>query len=261
MRFKIILPVILLFTCCKSKDGDYTLFTPDQDVQMGAMMHEQIVADKINFNILDTVQYSQAYAGLQAIRDSILLSQKFLHREEFPWNIYILKNDDVCNAFCTPGGYIYVYTGLIKFLESEDELAGVMGHEMAHADMRHGTDQLTKTYGIKILITLITGGDYSQFADIGAGILNLSFSRSDEREADEKSVEYLSTTAYNASAFASFFKKLDEKGESPGMLQFLSTHPNPGNRVENILNKAKELQPAGHAKQNKSLDALRKALL
>jgi predicted Zn-dependent protease len=57
-----------------------------------------------------------------------------VHSKDFSWRIRIIANDSVLNAFCTPGGYIYFYTGILKYLESEDQLAGVMGHEMAHAE-------------------------------------------------------------------------------------------------------------------------------
>ena len=69
----------------------------------------------------------------------------------------LIDDDKTLNAFCTPGGFIYVYTGLIKFLDSEDQLAGVMGHEIAHAALRHSTRQMTKVYGVQTLLQVATG--------------------------------------------------------------------------------------------------------
>lgn len=238
-KFLLFLIVVSLVSC-KSKDGDYTFFSASDDVKMGAAMHQQIANDA-KFNILDTAKYKTAYQTLYSIRDAILNSGKILHKDEFEWNLYIVKDDSVNNAFCTPGGYIYVYTGLIKFLQTEEELAGVIGHEMAHADMRHSTDQMTKAYGLKVLIALIAGEDYSQYLEAGESLLQLSFSRSDEKEADLKSVSYLCETDYKASAFAQFFKRIQETEQDARMLQFLSTHPNPENRVENIIAEWKKL--------------------
>lgn len=226
--------IVVSLVSCKSKDGDYTFFSAADDVKMGAAMHQQILNDT-KFKILDSSEYKIAYQRLHNIRDAILKSGKILHKDEFEWNLYIVKDDSVTNAFCTPGGYIYVYTGLIKFLNTEEELAGVIGHEMAHADLRHSTDQMTKAYGLKVLIALIAGEDYSQYLEAGESLLQLSFSRSDEKEADLKSVSYLCNTDYNASAFAGFFKRMQETEKNSRMLQFLSTHPNPENRVENII--------------------------
>jgi len=70
------------------------------------------------------------------------------HKDDFAWQVKIIDDPETLNAFATPGGYIYVYTGLIKFLDTEDQLAGVMGHEIAHADLRHSTRQMTSSYGV-----------------------------------------------------------------------------------------------------------------
>lgn len=232
--------LIIFLVSCKSKDGDYTIFSPNEDVALGLQMHEQIMSGNNTFPVLDKESYSVAYEKLNDITNAILGSSHILHHEEFKWEVTIIDNDSILNAFCTPGGYIYVYTGLIKFLDTEDELAGVLGHEIAHADLRHATDQMTKSYGLRLIVGLLTGGQGDFFASLGMGLLNLSFSRGDEREADAYSVIYLNDTDYDPRGFASFFEKLSEKGESMGALQFLSTHPNPENRVKEIEQKWKE---------------------
>ncbi len=139
------------------------------------------------------------------------------------------------NAFATPGGYMYFYTGLIKFLDNEAELGGVMGHEMTHAAKRHSTNQLTKVYGLQLLISIVLGQNPNMLAqmaaDIASGLAALAFSRDHEYQADEYSVKYLYQTSYDARGVAGFFEKLDSQSNPP---EFLSTHPNPGNRVEKI---------------------------
>ena len=165
---------------------------------------------------------------------------------EFPWKVTIINDDKTLNAFATPGGYIYVYTGLIKFLDSEHQLAGVMGHEIAHSAQRHSTRQMTKAYGASALVSIVTGkSDPGQLEQIALAILNLRFSRNHETEADTYSVNYLCGTTYKADGAAGFFQKLE--GQSASVPEFLSTHPNPGNRVENIQRKAKELGCSGNA--------------
>ena len=123
----------------------------------------------------------------------------------------IIHDDSTLNAFCTPGGYIYVFTGLIHYLDSEDQLAGVMGHEIAHADRRHSTDQMTKQYGISLLLSAI-GGDESAIAQVASGLLLLKYGRGAESEADEFSVRYLCPTEYNAAGGAGFFEKIEAAG-------------------------------------------------
>jgi predicted Zn-dependent protease len=179
---------------------------------------------------------------------SILNSGQVKYRNEFVWESYIIHDDNVLNAFCTPGGYIYVYTGLIKFLETESDLAGVLGHEIAHADRRHSTAQLTKLYGIEILSAIALGEKSSTTAaQIAKSLVSLKFSRSHESDADEHSVKYLCPTTYKADGAASFFQKLLDSEQAGNVPEFLSTHPAPANRVADITAHKTELQCKGTA--------------
>lgn len=227
--------VILLFALgCQSRDGDYTLFTEEEDKELGARFAQQIALDPGQFPVLERGDYAGLYSELESMRDRILASGHILHRDEFAWKLHVIDNDSIYNAFCTPGGYIYIYTGLIRFVASADELAGILAHEIAHADLRHSTDQMTKTYGVRILASILTGGDAEILTQLGINLLGLSFSRGDEEEADLMAVRYLSDTEYDPRAFTAFFKRLEARGETMGPLQFLSTHPNPENRIEKI---------------------------
>jgi len=230
----VIASFLLLLTSCQSKDGDFTVFTPSDDLALGKKISAQIANDPANFPILEKSQFPQLYTHLEKIMSEIIQSDDILHKEELAWELKVIHNDTIYNAFCTPGGFIYVYTGLIRFVESEDELAGIIAHEVAHGDLRHSTDQLTKVYGLKLLVSLLIDGDAVMLANLGVNLLGLKFSRGDESEADIYAVRYLSDTPYNPVAFADFFKRLQSKGEDPGIFQFLSTHPDPGNRVEKI---------------------------
>ncbi len=215
---------------CKKKK--LNIFSLQDDINLGRQLEAEIAANPQEFPILPESQYPQAYDYIRGLRDSVLNTGTVKYKNEFDWNIYIIDSD-VLNAFCAPGGYIYFYTGLIKFLDTEDELMGVLGHEIAHADRRHSTSQLTKQYGIGTLLSVLTGGDPGTLAQIAAGLISLKFSRTDETEADEYSVRYLCPTTYNAAGAAGFFTKIEDVA-GPTPPQFLSTHPNPGNRVQAI---------------------------
>ena len=232
--------LIFLLSSCQSKDGDFNIFSTDEDVNLGKQYAAQIENDPHDFPLLDEEEYAEAYKSVRAIAHNITRSPHLLYPDEFAWEVRIIQNDSVLNAFCTPGGYIYVYTGLIKFLDSEDQLAGVLGHEIAHADLRHSTEQMTKQYGVGLLLRLIFGSS-STLSSIVGSLVNLSFSRHDETEADMQSVVYLNDTDYDPRGVARFFERLESQGETLGQVQFLSTHPNPINRVENIFNKWKNL--------------------
>ncbi len=246
--------LLLLFGCTTNEKGEIqiNLFTLEDDIQLGKDLRDEIAADPENYPILDSTEYYEAYAHIYEIRDTILAAGtcsddqysnqvdcedtennwtgEIEHVDDFDWELYIIDDDEVLNAFCAPGGYIYVYTGLMKFLEYEDELAGVLAHEIAHADLRHSTEQLTKAYGISVLLDILFDGDPTLLSEIAAGLASLSFSREDEVEADSASVDYLCNTDYAADGAAGFFEKL----ESIELPDFLSTHPNSDTRVDDI---------------------------
>lgn len=219
------------------------LMNISQDIQMGQAAVQEIEGKPTEYPILDSASNPVAYGHIYRIRNNILNSGKVYYKNEFPWRIRIIKDDNTLNAFCTPGGYIYVYTGIIKYLDNETQLAGVMGHEIAHADRRHSANQMLKQYGLQTLIDIFTSGSTQQIAEIGGKLIALSFSRSDETEADDYSVRYLYGTEYDPQGAKYFFQKI---GGSQGVPEFLSTHPNPTNRVVNIEDTWKCLGSGGN---------------
>ena len=234
------LPVLVLMTTvilssCNKDDNGVNIFTVEDDKQLGLQMKEEILGNPGEYPLLQASQYPEAYEHMMQVRDAILSSGEVDFDSEFAWEVYIIKNDTTLNAFCTPGGYIYFYTGLIKFLDNDAQFAGVMGHEMAHAAERHSTQQMTKAYGLTMLLSVVLGENPNMIAqmvaELAAGVTSLAFSRDDEYEADEFSVKYLYETSYDARGVAGFFEKMIGQPEPP---EFLSTHPNSENRVEKI---------------------------
>lgn len=240
---------LLFFLGACDKDGNINFFSINEDLKIGQQVATEIESDP-TVKVLSETQYAEAYSYIRNLTNKVLASNDITYRTEFPWRVKIIQDDKTLNAFCAPGGYIYVYTGLIKYLDTEDQLAGVMGHEIAHADKRHVTDNMTKAYGYETLFAIFFGDDQGQLADIAKGLINLKYSRNAEREADDYSVLYLCDTEYQANGAAGFFEKIINEGQSGGTPEFLSTHPNPDNRVESINNKAKAencgIQPSGN---------------
>lgn len=234
----------------------FNLFTVEQDKQLGLQVAMEIESKPAEYPILDSATNVSAYKYIYDIRNKILATGKVTHKDEFAWRIRIVKDDETLNAFCTPGGYIYVYTGIIKYLDNEAELAGVMGHEMGHADLRHSTRQMTKIFGIQILVNA-TLGDSSAVADITTALIGLKFSRDHETEADRMSVEYLCGTDWPADGAAGFFEKI-EASDGVGVPEWLSTHPSPQNRIQNYHTWAIELACPGKEKFEQRYAAFKK---
>ncbi|WP_109830297.1 M48 family metalloprotease [Reichenbachiella versicolor] len=230
-----------LFTSCE--DG-VVLFSIEDDKQLGAQTAAQIASDPEQFPILPRQGNEAAYSYLQNMTDQILNSGEVKYRNEFVWKLHII-DQDVLNAFATPGGYIYVYTGLIKYLNTVDDLAGVMGHEIAHSDNRHSSKALQRQYGVQILLSILLGNDPGTLAQIAgslAGTIDgLKFSQKNEADADDQSVIYLSSTDYACNGAATFFEQLLADGSVSSGPSFLSTHPSPDNRVADINSKATDI--------------------
>lgn len=236
---------VFYISSCDKDDPSINIFSIQDDISLGQQMEQEILSNPTEYPLVDSASYPIPYQEVYKVRDDILNSGKIKYKTEFPWKVRIIKNDDVLNAFCTPGGYIYIYTGILKFMQSEDEFAGVLGHEMAHADRRHSTDQLTKQYGLQVLFDIVLGKNQGAISEMTKGLIGLSFSRTAENEADEYSVKYLCPTSFNADGGAKFFQRLidmDQAGDTPA---FLSTHPSPDNRIENFHNQKTSLGCTG----------------
>jgi predicted Zn-dependent protease len=243
MRRAIVVPslALTLVACDDSVVGDLNLFTVRDDKELGAQLDAEIEANPDEYGpILDRTEYADAYAHLDRIRDELLATGEVEYADQFEWETHLIHDDEVLNAFCAPGGYIYVYTGLLRYLDVEDHFSGVMGHEIAHAANRHSTEQMTKAYGVQTLLEVVLGKQGGGvIGDLASGLVGLEFSREDETEADEYSVIYLCETDWAADGTAGFFEKLESEGgyEIP---EFLSTHPSSESRVRDIRAEARE---------------------
>jgi beta-barrel assembly-enhancing protease len=217
------------------------IFSDKDDVELGKEMDKQIKSDPQQFPMLVGHQDLKEYVS--GIGKYIIdTSPKIKKKNIYPYNFQII-NDTIINAFCTPGGFIYVYTGLMRFIDNEATLAGIVAHEIAHAERRHVTQRLTAYYGVSVLLSFILGGNPSFLSELAAnlfvGLAFLKNSRDDEAEADYYSIQYLRSTKYYPGAITFFFDKIKEeekkKGKTPGDLdRLLSTHPLPDDRIQAV---------------------------
>ena len=170
------------------------------------------------------------------------------HRPQLAYDLKIL-DASVVNAFAVPGGYVYFTRGILAVLNSEAELAAVMGHEIGHIAARHSAQQYSKAQltqlGLGVGSIFLDSPVVTSLAQLGVGMLFLRFSRDNEREADDLGVEYSSKVGYDATQMAAFFETLERMNpgsDRSGLPGWFSTHPSPEGRVQAVRAKAKEWQ-------------------
>jgi len=152
-------------------------------------------------------------------------------RPDLPYTFQIVQDDSI-NAFATMGGFVYIHTGLMEEAANEAELAGVLAHEIGHIGGRHAVNQM-RQIALAQGIAGALGVDQNALVNIGVQLaLSLPNSRSDEYDADQRGFRTMGQAGYAQSGLVSFMRKLDE--QSGARPEFLSTHPDPGNRVENL---------------------------
>ena len=233
--------------CAGRRPGDplkpgFNVYSKDQDVQLGRQAAQQ-VAQQVD--IVDNKRLQQYIDGIGA------RLAKQPGAANYPYE-FTLINDPGINAFALPGGPIFVNTGLISAAENEAQVAGVLAHEIAHVALRHATSQASKANLLQFPATLAAamigqGSIGAQVGQMGLGLglnaLMLRYSRGAEEEADALGARIMAAAGYNPIEMARFFEKLQGEGE-PRAPQFLSSHPDPGNRVQNVQAEIGTLPPA-----------------
>ena len=208
---------------------EFTLVTPAQEAAIGREGYNAVATE---YGVYDD-------AALAAYVDSV--GRKVARASEqpdLPWK-FTLLDDPVVNAFAMPGGYIYVTRGLLAHMQSEAQLAGVLGHEIGHVTARHSAKQITQQQiaglGLGIAAAVSpTFRRYGSAAEQGLGLLMLKYSRDDESQADELGVRYASVSGYDPREIPGTYRTLQRIAERAGqsLPQYMSTHPDPGQRAE-----------------------------
>jgi predicted Zn-dependent protease len=169
-----------------------------------------------------------------------LIRSTNVQNSEYKFDFHLLNDDRTINAFALPGGQIFITAALFKALKNEDQLAGVLGHEIGHVVGRHSNAQMAKSGFIQQLfqgIGLLIGGDGGaggmNAAQMVGNMLSMKYGRDDELESDKLAVEYLLAANYKPEEMIGVMEILKEAGGGK-QPELMSTHPDPGNRIEHI---------------------------
>ena len=227
----------------------------------GKTQHVNITAEQeIAIGLESTPAMIQQYGGLhpdpQGQKFVKEVGQKVVQSSSaketpYEYDFHLLNDPDVINAFALPGGQVFITAALFNKLESEDQLAGVLGHEVGHVVARHGAERIAQmelTQGLTGA-AVVASGDYNtaQAAQLIANLVNMSYGRDQELEADNLGVRFMTQTGYQPEALLGVMKILEEASGGQSQPEFLSTHPSPANRMEKIkeaIEQYKDLAPA-----------------
>lgn len=239
MRHILIAAVLSLTACTMMQRSQTeqivaaTLISDQQETDLGFQVHEEL--KKENTKFLENPDVGFYVSGLV----QKLLPLASADRPNVKWQYFVIDDPKTVNAFATPGGRIYVYTGLLLTAESEAEIIGVLGHELGHVVARHSARQLVAAKGLETVGSMALGKNPSDIAVLAAGLVGkgsiMAYGRDMELEADQYGAKYANAAGYDPRGLATFFEKLKAKGDLPEFLTFLSTHPSNTERIEKIV--------------------------
>ena len=243
LRLPLVLTVVaaLLLGCVTTGPGGKTsliIIPTSQEVGIGQGMAQQIAqSEKISPDEEWQTYLNEVGQKIAAVCD----------RKDIEYHFTVIESDQI-NAFAAPGGFIYFYTGLLKKMESEAELAAVMAHEISHVVARHGVKRIQAVMGVSLAYELATGGESSQAMDVAVGLgMNLVFaqySQANEREADDYGFTYMVRAGYHPEAMVTMFEKLAAAGrEGNSFEQLFASHPETQERIRNARQKMSESEP------------------
>ncbi|MFV0230334.1 M48 family metalloprotease [Empedobacter falsenii] len=203
--------------------------------------------DEIAIGINSAPQMAQEFGGLsqnsqyQKIVKRVgakVVNNSDAHKTNYPFQFYVLADNRTVNAFALPGGPIFITEALLTRLQSEDQLAGVLGHEVGHVIARHSAEQMSKqelSQGIAGAAGVAAGDvNSAYYAQVVANMVNMKYGRDDELESDDLGVRFMIQAGYNPEALIGVMDILEEASGGSQVPEFQSTHPSPSNRREKI---------------------------
>jgi beta-barrel assembly-enhancing protease len=257
----LISPITFAQTRIQPPKNPYSL---DKDVQLGRQAANEVEQK------LPVINDGQVQRYIERVGRRLVESipPEFQH-DEFQYSFRVVNANDI-NAFALPGGFTYVNRGLIEVANNEGELAGVMAHEISHVALRHGTAQAAKAqkYAIgatagQILGAIIgggLGGVVAQGSQLGVGAYYLKFSREYEKQADILGAQMMANAGYDPHDLANMFRTIEKQSAGRGGPEWLSSHPNPGNRYEAINREADLLRVRRPARESNEFARIRALL-
>ena len=247
-RAKRLLPLALcavLLTRCSCDFFGTTgalLISEEDESKLGLEFNQQLRDSAAAYPIYKAVTPDQIAfeAYVKGLAQEILAHVPAKEKPGYDFTFTII-DQDIENAFAVPGGYVYIYTGIIKKMKNEAELTGVLGHEIAHVTQHHYRDAMAKQAGLSLILQALLGNDAGQLTQLiaanFAGLVSMKVSQGNESEADFYGTKYTANVNRNPLGIATFFARFPGGG-GPGA--WFSTHPAPKTRVADVTDEVNE---------------------
>lgn len=225
-----LLLVFLVSGCGTGGLGDFNIISVEEEWRLGEQLSRDVARQ------VRLVNDPAALAYINRLGNALVSQTRM---RQLPWNFYIVADDSI-NAFNIPGGHVYIHTGLIAAADNASEFVGVLGHEIAHGVERHGTEQLSKAYGLQMIAGLVLGQNPGMLQQIAAQIAGTgalaSFSRAAEDQADRLATQMMFQAGYDPRGMVTMFEKLLRNAQrgSGAVSKFFSTHPLTEDRIRNV---------------------------
>jgi predicted Zn-dependent protease len=205
--------------------------TPEQEVALGRQLAPQMAAQ---FGGLSAAEARERVSRVGAR----IVAQSAAARSAYKFDFHLLADRKTVNAFALPGGQVFITEALLRLLTTEDELAGVIGHEVGHVLARHSAEHLAQQQLTQSIVGAVAIGsgsyDAAQLAQLAGGMINMKYGRDDELESDSIGLRLMREAGYDPRAMVSVMQKLEQASGGSRMPEFASTHPSPANRVARI---------------------------
>ena len=217
---------------------DFNLISVDEEIEIGKELAREVETEYQLYPDTEVQRYARELGNR--------IAPYAPNTENIPLTVKVIKDDEV-NAFTIPGGTIYVNSGLIRRVDTEAELAGVISHEMGHAVKRHGTEQLATMMGLNLVMGLLLGSDAPDWqylvGDLFSSVGLLAYGRDNELQADRLAVRISHAAGYDATHFLNFMYKLQEleDSEPSALTELFSTHPSTSERISAIKTEISQL--------------------
>ena len=225
-------------------EDQYISLTPRQEIALGLRAAPQMIQQH------GGLYPEQKYQDLVDRIGNALVRNSQAGQTVYQYDFHLLNDRRTINAFALPGGQIFITAALFAKLETEAQLAGVLGHEIGHVVARHSAQQMAKsdlTNGILngVLVASDPSSSSAQAAAYIGKLVNMKYGRDDELESDRLGIRFMTKSGYNPNAMIGVMKILESASGGSGQPEFFSTHPNPSNRISKIKEAIKELHPNG----------------